>query len=270
MTVKTLDEIRLTIWKLLAAFLLGFILGSVAGLIGVGGGEFRIPLLLYVFKLPLLTMVPVNLIVGLLTVSVSFAKRFQIGLWNLEYLGVSITMSAASIFGAYFGAGLTGRIPEKPIKIMLAILLVGVGLKIIIEPLAQLPSIPILTLGFIEELLLAFSVGFAIGIISGMFGLAGGEFRIPILMYVFGLNVISAGTVSLLVSIPTIASGLIKHHNMKHMNRKAVIIAIAMGTGSVLGALMGATYVKNVEERLLKIILGVILMLATIRMIVKR
>ncbi|MEM3649017.1 MAG: TSUP family transporter, partial [Thermoproteota archaeon] len=98
---------------------------------------------------------------------------------------------------------------------------------------------------------------------------AGGEFRIPILIYVFGLNVTSAGTVSLFVSIPAIASGLVKHHNMKHMNKNAVAIAITMGLGSILGALMGATYVKNIEEDLLKIVLGAILLLATIIMIIK-
>lgn len=268
MTVKPLSEVRLTVWKLLVTFLSGFMLGGVAGLIGVGGGEFRIPILLHIIKLPLLTMITVNLLVGLLTVSVSFAKRFQLGLWNSDYLSISLTMSIASIIGAYFGAALTERIPEKPIKIMLAILLITVGLKIMFESL-QLPATPSLTQGFFEEIFLALLSGFAIGIISGMFGVAGGEFRIPILMYVFGLNVIAAGTISLLVSIPAIASGLVKHRNMKHMDGKTVSIAVAMGAGSILGAFTGATHVKIVGENLLKMILGATLILATIRMIIK-
>lgn len=267
MTIKPLDEFRLTVRKLLAAFLSGFVLGVVAGLIGVGGGEFRIPILLYVFKLPLSTMIPTNLLVGLLTVSASFIKRFQLCFWNHDYLRISFAMSVTSIIGSYLGAILTGRIPEKPVKTMLGILLVTIGLKIMFEPFTQISAIP--TLGFFEEFFLALLTGFAIGIVSGMFGIAGGEFRIPVLMYVFGLNVIAAGTVSLFVSIPTIASGLIKHHNMKHINKNAVIIAITMGIGSVLGALIGAIHVKNVGESMLKVILGTILLLATIRMIVK-
>jgi len=269
LTFKTANEIRLSTWKLPVAFLSGLLLGGVAGLIGVGGGEFRIPILIYALKLPLLTMIPVNLLVGLLTVSVSFARRFQLGLWNSDYLDISITMSIASIIGAYFGATLTEKIPRKPIKMLLAIILIAVGLKIMFEPLLQLPATLSLTLGFFEEFSLALFSGFIIGIISGMFGVAGGEFRIPILIYVFGLNVTSAGTVSLFVSIPAIASGLVKHHNMNHMNRNAVAIAITMGLGSILGALMGATCVKNIEENLLKIVLGAILVLATIRMIIK-
>jgi uncharacterized membrane protein YfcA len=270
LTVKPLNrENRLTFSKILVAFLSGFILGWVAGLVGAGGGEFRIPILLHVLGLPLLTMIPVNLLVGLLTVSVSFVKRFQLGLWNQDSLRVSLVMSVASIVGAYLGAELTGRIPEKPLKVMLSILLITVGLKIMVEPLAQPSANSCLKLGFIEEFLIALSAGLAIGIISGMFGVAGGEFRIPVLMYVFGFNVITAGTVSLLISIPTIASGLVKHYDMKHLNKDAVVIAITMGAGSVFGAFAGALYVETVGESLIKIILGAILILVAIRMMIK-
>ncbi len=270
MILKPLNrENHLTFLKILVAFLSGFILGWVAGLIGVGGGEFRIPILLHVLGLPLLTMIPVNLLVGLLTVSVSFTKRFQLGLWDQNSLRVSLVMSVASIVGAYLGAELTGRIPEKPVRVMLSILLITLGLKIMIEPLVQPPANPRLKLGFVEEFLIAFFAGLAIGVVSGMFGVAGGEFRIPVLMYVFGFNVITAGTVSLLVSIPTIASGLMKHYNMKHLNKDALTIAITMGAGSVFGAFTGALYVETVGESLIKIILGAILILATIRMMIK-
>lgn len=252
-----------------AAFSFGLLLGWVAGLIGVGGGEFRIPVLLYVLKLPLFRMIPVNLLVGLLTVTVSFLKRFQMGLWSADWLGVSLAMAISSVIGAYKGAVLTGRIPERPVKTMLAAMLIVVGLKIMLEPLAGPPTTPPPRLGFVEELSLALLVGLGIGMVSGMFGVAGGEFRIPALMYVFGLNVVDAGSVSLLVSMPTIASGLVKHYNMSRVNRKAVLIAITMGLGSTLGSIAGAAFVEEMEEGLLKMVLGVVLILATVRMVIK-
>ncbi|MEM2518604.1 MAG: hypothetical protein QXO49_06600, partial [Candidatus Bathyarchaeia archaeon] len=58
-----------------------------------------------------------------------------------------------------------------------------------------------------------------------------------------------------------------KHHNMGHMNRSATIIAIAMGIGSVLGAFIGASYAGVVEKKILKVLLGTILILATVRMV---
>ncbi|MEM2946855.1 MAG: sulfite exporter TauE/SafE family protein [Candidatus Bathyarchaeia archaeon] len=259
-------ETPLSTSKISAALLFGVLLGAAAGLIGVGGGEFRTPILLYVIGLPVVTAIAVNLLVGLLTVVVSFFRRFQLGLLNGQSVNIAIIMSITSIVGAYLGALLTNKIPEQPLKKLLAAFLIIVGLKIGLEPFIQTPLILTLTLGFVEEALLAALIGLAIGVISGTLGVAGGEFRIPALIYIFSLDIVAAGTASLLVSIPTVASGFLKHHNMGHMNRKATIIAVAMGVGSVLGAFIGASYAGVVEKEILKALLGAILILATVRM----
>jgi len=255
--------------KMSAAVFFGFLTGVAAGLIGVGGGEFRIPILLYVIGLPVITATAVNLLVGFLTVVVSFLWRFQLGLLNENGLSVALAMSLGSIVGAYLGALFTGKVPEKPLKKALAIFLVIVGLKIGLEPFIHTPPLFHLTLGIVEEIVLAALVGVLIGVISGMLGVAGGEFRIPALIYLFSFNMVAAGTISLLVSIPTVATGFVKHQNMGHTNRSASVIAIVMGAGSVLGALIGASYAGVVDENILKMLLGAILVLATVRMITK-
>ena len=255
--------------KVLTALFFGFLLGVAAGLIGVGGGEFRIPILLYALGLSVVAAVAVNLLVGLLTVVVSFLRRLQFGLLDTNAVNIALAMSLGSIVGAYLGALLTDRIPEKPLKKVLAIFLIVVGLKIGLEPFVQTPPLFHFTLGLLEEIILATSVGIVIGIISGAFGVAGGEFRIPALIYIFNFDIIIAGTASLLVSIPTVAMGFTKHHNMGHTNRSTNIIAIIMGAGSVLGALIGASFAGSINKDVLKVLLGTILILATVRMITK-
>ncbi len=251
------------------ALLSGFLFGTAAGLIGVGGGEFRMPILLYALELSTVTAIAVNLLVGLLTVVVSFVRRFQLGLINQHSLNVAIIMSFASIVGAYFGAFLTGKIPEKPLKKILAAFLIIVGLKIGLEPFIEIPFAPAFTLGVVEETILAALIGLAIGVIAGSLGVAGGEFRIPALMYIFSLDVVAAGTTSLLVSIPTVATGFLKHKNMGHLDGKATLIAVVMGLGSVLGAFIGASFAGTVDKDILKVLLGAILVLATVRMVTK-
>lgn len=263
------NKFRLSTVSAITSFAFGLLLGVAAGLVGVGGGEFRIPVLLYVVGLPIVSAIAVNLFVGLLTVIVSFLRRFQLGLLNGHSINVAITMSATSIVGAYLGALLTDKIPEKPLKRFLAVFLVVVGLKIGLEPFIEIPVAFTFTWGFFEEILLAALIGLAIGIISGSLGVAGGEFRIPALIYLFGLDIVAAGTTSLLVSIPTVASGFLKHHNMGHINKSAGIVAIIMGAGSVLGAFIGASYAGVVEKEVLKVLLGIILVLATVRMVTK-
>ncbi|MEM3627922.1 MAG: sulfite exporter TauE/SafE family protein [Candidatus Bathyarchaeia archaeon] len=255
--------------KAFAALFFSFLMGIAAGLIGVGGGEFRIPILLYVIGLPVIAAVAVNLFVGLLTVIVSFIIRFQLGLLDAQAINVALIMSFASIIGSYLGAALTGRVKEGFLKKVLAAFLVIIGLKIGLEPFIHTPPLFEFTLGFTEETFLAVLVGVVIGVISGMFGVAGGEFRIPALIYVFGFDVKVAGTASLLVSIPTVATGFIKHRMMGHANRNATIIAIIMSIGSIIGAFVGASQAAVVEKDLLKVLLGAILILATVRMVTK-
>ncbi len=267
---KIAQKLEVPLARAFAALFFGFLMGVAAGLIGVGGGEFRIPVLLYILGLPVVTAVAVNLLVGFLTVSVSFLKRFQLGLLNEKAVNIAIAMSLGSIIGAYLGALLTNKIPEKPLKKILAVFLVVVGLKIGLEPFIQTPPLPFqFTLGVLEEIVLAVFIGVIIGIISGTLGVAGGEFRIPILIYLFNFDIVVAGTASLLVSIPTVAMGFLKHHRMGHTNQGATIMAIIMGVGSVLGALVGSTYAAVIDEEILKVLLGTILILATVRMVTK-
>ncbi len=255
--------------RTLTAFCLGALLGFIAGLIGVGGGEFRIPILIYVLRLPAVTAVAVNLFIGLLTVVFSFLRRFQLGLLTRHGLKIAIAMVPTSIVGAYMGAVLTGRISEKPLKKALAVLLVIVGFKIGLEPFTGGFAMLNVELGFLEEVVLATLAGLVIGIVCGLLGVAGGEFRIPVLIYVFSLDIVEAGTASLLVSIPAVASGFLKHQTMGHMDRETTTVAVVMGLGSILGALTGASYAGTVEKDLLKILLGMILVLATVRMMTK-
>jgi len=255
--------------RTLTAFCSGALLGFTAGLIGVGGGEFRIPILIHVLRLPAVTSVAVNSLIGLLTVVFSFLRRFQLGLLTRHGLNIAIAMTPTSIVGAYVGSVLTGRISEKSLKKALAILLVTVGFKIGLEPFTGDFAMLNVELGPLEEIILATLAGLAIGVVCGLLGVAGGEYRIPVLIYVFSLDIVEAGTASLLVSIPTVASGFLKHQTMGHMNRETTTIAVVMGLGSILGALIGASYVGTVEKDPLKILLGVILVLAAVRMITK-
>jgi len=263
------NNLGVSIVRISAALFFGFLMGIAAGLIGVGGGEFRIPILLYVLGLPIITAIAVNLLVGLLTVVVSFLRRFQLGLFNEHVVNVALVMSLGSILGSYLGATLTGKIPEKPLKKALAILLVIIGLKIGLEPFIHMPPLFQFILGPTEETILAGLMGIIIGVISGLLGVAGGEFRIPTLIYLFGFDIVIAGTTSLLVSIPTVAMGFTKHHQMGHINRNATIIAIIMGVGSILGALIGASYAGVIDKDILKMLLGIILVMATVRMVTK-
>jgi uncharacterized membrane protein YfcA len=110
-------------------------------------------------------------------------------------------------------------------------------------------------------------VSVAIAALSGALGVAGGEMRIPALLYLFGMPIKDAGTISLMVSIPTVAAGAVTYRRTGHIPNAVLLIALLMGVGSVLGVLLGAALVPHVDNHTLKAILGLILILATVRLV---
>ena len=65
----------------------GGLIGVLGGLIGQGGAEFRLPVLVGVFKYPTLKAIVINLMVSLVTVIFSFI--FRTGLINIDKIVIN-------------------------------------------------------------------------------------------------------------------------------------------------------------------------------------
>src|SRR5205814_9960018 len=175
---------RTTPFVLPISLVAGVILGTAAGLIGVGGGEFRIPVLLYLFRRDAKTAAGVNLVVGLLTVTLSFVRRWGQHTWNEDQLSMAALLAAASIIGAVLGARSVKRFPSRGLLRGVVIYLLVVGLWMIVESFTQTES-HFLTLAGITRTILALLVGFGVATLSTALGVAGWEMRIPALIYLF-------------------------------------------------------------------------------------
>jgi uncharacterized protein len=112
--------------------------------------------------------------------------------------------------------------------------------------------------------------GLGIGIVSSLLGVAGGELIIPTLLFVFGADIRAAGTASLLISLLTVAVGVLRHRRLGAFEeRRDLTETVApirpMGLGSVIGAVAGGLLVGLVSAAALKLILGVILIVSAVR-----
>ena len=109
--------------------------------------------------------------------------------------------------------------------------------------------------------------GLAVGLISSLLGVAGGELIIPTLVFAFGAGIKTAGTASLLISLPTVAVGVLRHRRLgSYADRADLTRTVApMGIGSVLGAVVGGFLVGVVPAATLKLVLGIILIVSAVR-----
>jgi uncharacterized membrane protein YfcA len=109
--------------------------------------------------------------------------------------------------------------------------------------------------------------GLCIGLVSSLLGVAGGELIIPTLVFAFGAGIKTAGTASLLISLPTVAVGVLRHRELgSYSDRADLTRTVApMGAGSVVGAVVGGLLVGLVPAAALKFVLGVILIVSAVR-----
>lgn len=248
------------------SFLFGVVIGTAAGLIGVGGGEFRIPVLLHALRLPVKIAAGVNMVIGLFTVTLSVARRWGHQTWTADALTLGTVMGVASLLGAVVGARQAHRLSSPILKKIVCTYLLVVGVWMVVEALARV-EYTLLDPHGLARWVVAALVGFAIALVSGSLGVAGGEMRIPALMYLFAVPIKDAGTISLLVSIPTVAAGALTYRRLGHLPDRALVVAVSMGLGSLIGVLIGASLLAVVDKHTIKGLLGVILLLATVSLV---
>ena len=213
----------------------GSFTGLLAGLIGLGGAEERIPFLLYYLRLPLEDMLVANLLISFATSGLNFAVRINGGVWSLNAAYISAAMIVGSIPGAYAGAMLSHRASKRTLKRFIALLLSFVIARAVYG-LIFIPGGSGQAAVSTLDLVLSVMSGLGVGIISGSAGVAGGEYRIPILTYLLGLPLKIAGTASQLVSLPTIAIAVWRHKRLGFLTRRSLVAAAMLGIPSVVAA----------------------------------
>jgi uncharacterized membrane protein YfcA len=249
------------------AVISGLLTGVAAGLVGVGGGEFRIPVLVQLLGLPLKLAGGINLVVGLFTVVLGVLRRWGQHSSTGDNLVLAGIMAVVSVFGAAIGVFGRQKLSLRPLKSVTCVYLVLVGAWMLYEAFAHTEHV-LLDLRGAGRWMLAALVGFVTAVASGILGVAGGEMRIPALLYLFGLPIREAGTLSLIVSIPTVAAGALTDRHLGRLPNTALPIALLMGAASALGVLAGAALLPYADRDVIKGSLGVILMLATVRLTV--
>jgi uncharacterized membrane protein YfcA len=241
-------------------------IGALAGLIGLGGGEFRLPVLMQVVGFGAKAAIPLNLMVSLVTLA--FATMARSGVISVTaigpYLPEVVGLAAGGMASAFYGARLVNALSTGRLVRLIAVLLAGIGVLLLVE--AAFPfghaGMVLADPGF--RVAVGAAIGVGIGLVSSVLGVAGGELLIPTLIFLFGVDIRTAGTASLLISLGVVVVGLWRHWRLGTIpqGRGVQRITGAMSAGSILGAVLGGLAVAYAPVVALKLLLGAVLIAA--------
>jgi uncharacterized membrane protein YfcA len=113
-------------------------------------------------------------------------------------------------------------------------------------------------------LLLVIVLGFAAGVLSGMFGVGGGILFVPALSLVVGLTHLEAQATSLAAIIPVVAVGAWRQHRYGNVRWRP---ALWVGLTSAVGVAGGVVLADRLSDDLLRRLFAVLLLAVAARLL---
>jgi uncharacterized membrane protein YfcA len=102
---------------------IGLAVGSLAGLLGVGGGFITVPLMVYWLKIPLRVAIGTSLLFIFITSLGTLWAKFSVGHIHVP---ITLLVLSGSIVGALIGPYVSRRIPVRLLRLALLSLLITI------------------------------------------------------------------------------------------------------------------------------------------------
>ncbi|HEY8476685.1 MAG TPA: sulfite exporter TauE/SafE family protein [Chloroflexota bacterium] len=235
---------------------IGLVGGSLAGLVGVGGGVVMLPLLIYVGG------VPIKLASGISIVQVMFASLSGFWVhWKHRTIHPSVVawVAGPGAVGAVAGSLVAAHVAEAVLHVVFLLFLVVALPMLILSDEVTLqegetaPS---------PRPVIAVALGAAIGSFAGLLGAGGGFLLVPLLISVLGLPTRMAVATSLgvLAVVSVVAAGGKVVTGQVDAVATALVVA-----GAMVGAQLGGRLSYKFSPRHLRVILAVVIAATAIR-----
>ncbi|WP_166784666.1 MULTISPECIES: sulfite exporter TauE/SafE family protein [unclassified Cryobacterium] len=189
---------------MIAALVLGLIVGSLLGLVGGGGAIIAVPALVYGVGLPLEEAIPTSLIVVGAASAVAVLPRLRRGVnWRL-----ALIVGSAGVATAYLGTMVNRLLDPGSLLLAFAVIMVIAGIRMLMPirggggPCA-LPGGGIRWRSCLPR---ALATGAVVGFLTGLLGVGGGFLIVPALTLILGLPMsVTVGTSLVIIVINSMA-----------------------------------------------------------------
>lgn len=233
------------------------LIGFLGGFLGIALGAIRLPVIIILGIEPIIAA-STNL---LAVIFGSFAGLIPAIKQGRVPLKSSLVISVPSMIAAFLGGYYAFQIPELYLIIIMIICLIISGLVMTFYKISDTKNTT-QSKGSIRE----FFVGILISYFGGTVGLALGVLRVPAFVYFLKMNIKTAGGINLLLSILVGISAYLGHSFSGDLDYY-LIVSIVLPT--ILGMYFGSRFVKIVDDKQLRKILGVTLLILSLILFVR-
>jgi Predicted permeases len=241
------------LWRLIA---IGLVAGLLSGAFGVGGGVLIVPALVVILGMQQRLAHGTSL-AAVVPISVVGAATYLIG-GNVD-LGVAGLLMIGTVAGAIWGVKLLGWLSETWLRWLFIAFMILVAVRMFFEVPNRDASVELT--GWLVLILIG--LGLLTGVLSGLLGVGGGVFMVPVLILFLELSDITAKGVSLLVVIPT---GLIATFFSLRKGNVDLRAASAIGIAGAATTIGGAALAFWLDPMVASILFAVFLLVIAIRM----
>jgi uncharacterized protein len=121
----------------------------------------------------------------------------------------------------------------------------------------------------ISTLVTLLFIGLIAGILSGFVGIGGGIVIVPALIFILGFTQFQAQGMSITLMLPPLGVlAFMNYYNQGHITKTSIIYASVMSVFFLVGGYLGSKWALKLNENIVKLVFGVILMYVAIRMII--
>ena len=117
-------------------WMIGFIIGFVGALMGIGGGFLLVPMLIYFLRVPTATVIGTSMVLTLVTMASATVMHAATN--HLVDAVLALILMVGGVIGAQFGARAGQNMRGERLRLLLGLLVLAVGLRfayqIIVQP----------------------------------------------------------------------------------------------------------------------------------------
>jgi uncharacterized membrane protein YfcA len=263
-----------------ALIAVGFAVGFLAGIVGIGGGVLIVPFLYFFYEHAAWSGITLD--AELHGVVASATSLFIIiptavsGIYTYSRSGLVawrpvIPIGIAAVLAAVLSALLAARVPAELLKLFFGVFLLYTTYQMLHRSAGEVKG---------EErhnLALSALTGFAVGTLSALLGVGGGLIAIPLLMNVVRLDMKKLAATSLAIVLFAATAGTltyvvtgwqVPHLPAGHAGYVHLAAALPMIPGAMLAARWGAKVNQRMDAKRLRQMFAVLLSFMGLRMII--